>query len=119
MTSTNVAVKKSKLLADIARYIGDEDKINGSFEIEFNNENAYLMLTDKKILVVEEIGLFSKTTKIIQDILYQSIRKVSADGNHMVTISMHNNLKHNYILKQPDATLIEDMIKYLMKLKRI
>lgn len=118
MTNMINTLKKSKILTDVMRYLGNDDKINGSFEIEFKNTDAYLMLTDYKIVVVEEIGLLRKSTKVLQDILYQSIRKVYADGNHKVTISIHNNIKYTYLIKTPDAPLIEDMIKYLMKNKK-
>ena len=59
MTTTNINVKKSRLMKDLEKFIDDKDRLHENYEIQFNGDDTQLVLTDKKLIVAEEIGLIS------------------------------------------------------------
>jgi hypothetical protein len=118
MSNINLRKMRKKVISDINNYLGIDDDINNLYEIKYNGEDVYLILSYKKIVFASEQGLLRKITKIIGDIPYTSVRNVRSDGDYKIIVSTYSNKIYNFITVDTPSYNIENIITEMKKFNK-
>lgn len=78
----------------------DNDEINKSYTGRLDNENGYLVLSNKRLQFVQEDGLFTKKYGIKLDLPYDKLSKISHIDNSEIDIIDSEGKEHGF---KPDA----------------
>ncbi len=90
------------------------DKIQKSYFVKFDGKRGYLMMSNKKLLFVEEKGFLSKTYNLVLEIPYKKVSEVNVERNQLV-LGDGGGKNHNIAPIEVYALKIESNLKDLME----
>ena len=84
----------SKWHETVEKVLDHEDRIQKSFEGKFDGKNGYLVMSNKKLVFVNEEGFVRKTYDLILDLPYKKIGKINPNGKYELEITEVDGMKH-------------------------
>jgi hypothetical protein len=89
-----------------------DEVIQKSYRIEFNNDEGYLSLTDKRIIFIKVEGFLTKTYKKILDLSYEDISTIIHETSHKFCLEDIVGQRYNFVTSGIPATIIEKSMEY-------
>ena len=90
------------------------DQIQKSYFVKFDGKKGYLMMSNKKLLFVEEKGSLRKTYSLVLEIPYKKVSEVTVERNQLV-FGDGGGKNHNIKPIEVYASKIESNLKDLME----
>ena len=85
------------------------DKVHQNYIAWYNDQNGYVVLSNRKLLFVSEKGLFKKSYDLVLEVPYDKIDEIIRNGNALTLIEEEKR----HIFKTGYASAIERSIKHL------
>jgi hypothetical protein len=79
----------------------------------YDGKEAYLVLSKKKLLVINEKGFLHKNWNVIKEIPYDKIDEIIVEASHRLSISDVKNKKSYFASLKEEAKQIEKRIEEL------
>ena len=79
----------------------------------YDGKEAYLVLSKKKLLFINEKGFFNKKWNVVKEIPYDKIVEVIVEASHRLSISDVKNKKSYFASLKEEAQIIEKLIEEL------
>jgi hypothetical protein len=100
--------------ADLAKEIlGSKDGIQRSYTVRLNGKSGYIIMSNRKLLFLEEKGIISLKYSKVLEIPYYHIFKVNVTPNRMVIVDSDNK-EYNFTKLGVDLEKIEKELQDLM-----
>ncbi|RJS88377.1 hypothetical protein CW700_07985 [Candidatus Bathyarchaeota archaeon] len=110
--------KVSKKWIELARKTMDhEDEIQKSYYGSLDGMSGYLVLSNKKMIFVQEKGLLRKTYNLVLDVPYEKLGKVSPVSRYELAVIEADGEKHVFTTDIP-VQVIGESLKNLMEPKK-
>lgn len=113
-------MKSQKWMLDVEKYIGVDDNIQESYEGWLNGEYIYMILTEKRIIIVEETSFMVQKTRISLDLPYSRIKNITLERPDILfttglAFTDPSDFKRIFISENESAPDIEKKLRELMK----
>lgn len=92
---------------------GPEDKEIGNWHGRFDNKGGRIVLSNEKLLFIEDQGLIHRTVKLLLEIPYRKMSKINTEKHNQLTITDTGGKKHRITSKY--LSYFEKKLKNLMK----
>jgi hypothetical protein len=97
---------------DIAvRNLDQGDEISKSYPLKLNDNDGYLLFSNKKVLFVHGEGLFRKKYELTFKLPYEKIESVSKTGKYELDITDVEGGRHKIKTFEISASRIEETFK--------
>ena len=113
-------MKSQKWILDVEKYIGVDDNIREYYEGWLNGEFIYMVLTERRIIIVEETSLMAQKTRISLDLPYSRITNVTFERPDVLfttglAFTDFSGFKRIFISENESAPDIEKKLRELIK----
>jgi len=90
-----------------------EDRIQKTYPGKFDGKNGYLMMSNQKLVFVNEEGFIRKTHNLILDLPYSKIGKINPNGKYELEITDVDGMKHIFKTEELNVSLVEKSLEEL------
>jgi hypothetical protein len=90
-----------------------EDRIQKTYPGKFDGKNGYLMMSNQKLLFINEEGFIRKTRSLILDLPYSKIGKINPNGKYELEITDVDGMKHSFKTEELNVSLVEKSLEEL------
>lgn len=94
-----------------ARNLDQGDEISKSYPLRLNDNNGYLLFSNKKVLFVQGEGLLRKKYELTFELPYERIESVSKTGQYELDITDVEGGRHRIKTFEIPASRIEENFK--------
>ncbi len=92
------------------------DKVQKSYRVGYNGSQGFIVLTNRKLMVVEEKGFFLTSYSVVLEIPYTKIKEVIVEGTHRLVIVNTEDRKQFFVsFGKVTASIIEEDFKDLIR----
>ena len=95
------------------KVLDHEDRIQKTYPGNFDGKNGYLMMSNQKLVFVNEEGFIRKTYGLILDLPYGKIGKINPKGKYELEITDVDGVKYSFKFEEFNTSLIEKSLKEL------
>lgn len=95
------------------KFLGPEDQLKRACRGRCEGTNGFLMMSNRRLLFVQEKGFLRKTYNSVLDIPYEKINKIVHEGHYQLTITEVGGRKHNIkteLLSSTIRRILKDLI---------
>lgn len=105
----------SKRLEMAKERLDSEDEIQRSWVGELDGRNGYLMMSNKKLVFVQESGFLSKKVEVRLDLPYEKIANIEKVGKHKLVLTGAGDEKHSFEGREVPMLSVESSLRELIK----
>ena len=105
----------SKRLEMAKERLDSEDEIQRSWVGELDGRNGYLMMSNKKLVFVQESGFLSKKVEVRLDLPYEKIANIEKVGKHKLVLTGAGDEKHSFEGREVPMSSVENSLRELIK----
>ena len=99
---------------EIAEKVLDhEDMIQKSYPGKFDGNKGYLVMSNQKLVFVNEEGFIRKTYSLILDLPYGKIGKINPNGKYELEITDVDGVKRSFKTYELNISLVEKSLEEL------
>jgi hypothetical protein len=99
-----------------AKRLEPPDRVQKSYRVGYNGSQGFIVLTNRKIMVMEEKGFFRASYNVVLEIPYTKVKEVSVEGTHRLAITDTEGKKQVFVsFAKVTASIIEGDLKDLIK----
>jgi len=95
------------------KVLDHEDRMQKSYPGKFDGKNGYLMMSNQKLVFVNEEGFIRKTYGLILDLPYGKIGKINPNGKYELEITDVDGVKHSFKTEELNISLVEKSLEEL------
>ncbi len=95
--------------------LGPEDEIKLSWAGELDGKNGFLMMSNKKLLFLQESGFLSKKYDFPLDLSYDRIKDVRPEGRNKLILADAEDRKHSFVTYDIPVSRVEQSLRKLSK----
>jgi hypothetical protein len=95
--------------------LGPEDKIKMSWAGELDGKNGFLMMSNKKLLFMQESGFLSKKYDFPLDLPYDRIREIKPEGRNKLVLAETEDRKHSFVTYDMPVSRVEQSLRELIE----
>ena len=93
-----------------------EDRIQKSYPGKFDGKKGYLMMSNQKLVFVNEEGFIRKTYSLILDLPYGKISKINTNGKYELEITDVDGVKRSFKIYEANISLVEKSLEEMKSL---
>jgi hypothetical protein len=95
--------------------LGPEDEIKMSWAGELDGKNGFLMMSNKKLLFMQESGFLSKKYDFPLDLPYDRIREIKPEGRNKLVLAEAEDRKHSFVTYDMPVSRVEQSLRELIE----
>ena len=93
--------------------LGSEDQMQKNYYANFERTAGFIVMSNKKLLFIEEKGFLHKTHNIILEIPYEKIREIAIVDPYKLAITDVEGKRHTFSI-EAGASWVEAGLRELM-----
>lgn len=106
----------SKVFEVVTKRLEPPDKVQKSYRVGYNGAQGFIVLTNRKVMVVEEKGFFRTSYDVVMEMPYTEIKEVAVEGTHRLAITDTEDRTQIFVsFAKVTASIIEENLKDLMR----
>ncbi|MDH5201622.1 MAG: hypothetical protein OEW93_12095 [Candidatus Bathyarchaeota archaeon] len=98
--------------------LGPEDEIKTSWAGELDGKNGFLMMSNKKLLFMQESGFLSKKYDFPLDLPYDRIREIKPESRNKLVLADAEDRKHSFVTYDMPVSRVEQSLRKLIELTK-
>ena len=99
-----------------AKRLEPPDKVQKSYRVGYNGSQGFIVLTNRKLMVMEEKGFFRTSYNVVLEIPYTKVKEVAVEGTHRLAITDTEDRKQIFVsFAKVTASIIEGDLKDLIR----
>lgn len=103
------------LLDSVRDTLEAEDQVKKNYRTLYNGKEAFLILSNKKLLVMGEQGFFKKSYNVILEVPYKKIEKMEVVASHRLELTDTDGITHTIAsFGEVTAATLEEDLKTLL-----
>ena len=106
----------SKVMEVASKRLEPPDRVQKSYRIGYDRSEGFIVLTNRKAMVLEERGFFRPSYHVIVEIPYPEIAEVTVEDTHRLVITDTEDRKHAFVtFAEVTATILERDLTNLIR----
>jgi len=106
----------SKVIEVASKQLEPPDRVQKSYRIGYNRTEGFIVLTNRKAMVLEERGFFRPSYDVILEIPYPKVSEVTTEGTHRLAITDTEGKRHVFVsFAEVTASILERDLKNLIR----
>jgi hypothetical protein len=89
------------------------DRMEKSYPGRLDGKYGWFIMSDKKLMFIQEEGFLRKHYELILDLPYEKIRKISHKGNYELDFIDVDGIKHDFKIYEINIKHVEKNLKEL------
>jgi len=91
------------------------DEIKSSWSGALDGKNGFLMMSNKKLLFMQESGFWRKKYDFPLDLPYEKIKDVKPEGRNKLVIADAEDRKHSFVTYDVPVSRVEQSLRELIE----
>lgn len=106
----------SKIIEEACKMLDPMDTVQKSYRVGYGRTRGFIILTNKKIMIMEEKGVFRRRYNVVLEIPYNWVKEVAVEDTHRLVVTDSEGKKHVFVsFAEVTASVLEGDLKGLIR----